>query len=115
MKAIKSIESAFAAFGLAHFIYYAYVYAERPGAIEPRELLICGAVAVAIVWIINKSAEWQENHSAFPKNWHDIICGMDVDAMGEFLLEWGLACIKGEEPENVFEWLEEEAIWTDEE
>ena len=108
MKAIKSIESAFAAFGIAHFIYYAYVYAERPEAIEPRELLICGAVAVVIVWIINKSAEWQGKHSAFPNNWHDIICGMDVDAMGEFLLEWGLACIKGEEPENVFEWLEEE-------
>lgn len=109
MKAIKSIESAFAAFGLAHFIYYAYVYAEKPGAIEPRELLICGAVAVAIVWIINKSAEWQENHSEIPETRHEIIQQMDVDTMGEFLMEWGLDCVKGEEPENVFEWLEESA------
>lgn len=121
MKMLKAIKSTFEAIGMAVFIYIVYVYFDRPYGFILKDFLICLAVSIFIVWLINKIIRWQGEHceleecpwcgaefgfEEIPDTNHGIIRNMNIDQMGEFLMEWGLACIKNEEPKDVFKWLE---------
>ena len=83
--------------------------------------MIALGVAVILVWMQNRAFRIAAEHFELSEcpycgaqldyiedsgTWHDTIRQMDVDTMGEFLMEWGLACCKNEEPKDVFEWLE---------
>ena len=124
MKLLKTIKSTFEAIGMAVFIYFFYVYAERPEEFLVKEALIAFGVAVLLVWMQNRAFRIAAEHFELSEcpycgaqldyaedsgTWHDTIRQMDVDTMGEFLMEWGLACCKNEEPKDVFTWLESKA------
>lgn len=122
MNILKAIKSTFEAIGMMVFIYVVYVYFEDPEVFVLKDFLISGVVAIFVVWLINKTLRYQGEHfqleecpycgaeldyEEFPETRHEIICNMDVDTMGKFLMDWGLTCVKNEEPKDVFEWLEE--------
>ena len=124
MKLLKAIKSTFEAIGMAVFIYIVYVYFDRPYGFILKDFLICGAVSVFTVWLINKIIRWQgENFELEECPWcgaeldfeemgdtnYDSIRRLDIDGMGKFLMDFGLACIKNEEPKDIFKWLEERA------
>jgi hypothetical protein len=119
MKLLKAIKSTFEAIGMTVFIFLVYSYFERGFVLE--DLLISAAVSVFLVWITNKAFRWSADHfeveecpycgaeldfEEVDNTNHGFIQRMDVDTMGKFLLDWGLACIRNEEPKDVFAWLE---------
>ncbi len=121
LKLLKTLKSTFEAIGWAVFIYFFYIYLERPEEFLKKEFLVALGIAVLLVWIINKTFRLRAEHFEIeecpycgaeldyaedPGTWHDTIRQMDVDTMGKFLMEWGLDCVKGEEPKDVFKWLE---------
>lgn len=124
MKLLKAIKSAFESAGIGVFLFWLYAY--KAGSFGTEELLICFGVGVAVVWITNKTLRWQMKRTE-PEECP--YCGaagggtrlgkirrMDVDEMGEFLMKWGIACIKDEEPRDVFKWLGcRGEIWTEDE
>ncbi len=124
MKSLKTIKSIFEAIGWTVFIYFFYVYVKRPDEFLKKEALIAFGIAVFFVWFTNKVLRYQGEHFQLEEcpycgaeldyiedqgTWHSTIQQMDVDTMGEFLMEWGLACCKNEEPKDVFTWLESKA------
>lgn len=127
---LKAIKSTFEAIGMACFIFFVYGYIDGVFLID--NLFYSLLISVFVVWLTNKTMRYQGKHNLLDEcpycgtkctfdgysTKHDIICGMDVDTMGEFLMEWGKDCINGEEPKDVFKWLEskaEDETWTDEE
>ncbi len=58
MRLIKAIKSTFEAIGMAVFIYFFYVYLERPEEFLLKEFAISLGIAVFIVWIMNKAFRW---------------------------------------------------------
>ena len=124
MKLLKAIKSTFEAIGMTVVIFLAYTYFDKPSEEVILDYLFYSAViGVLLVWIINKSYLWMAEHGELdecaycgavsdfeeiPNTNHGFIRSLDVDEMGKFLMKWGLACIKNEEPKDVFEWLESE-------
>ena len=126
MKLLKAIKSTFEAIGMATFIFVFYAYFDKPsGDVLLEYLLTSVGISVFLVWIVNKSYRYMAEHFEIEEcpycgaeldyeevtdTNHSYICSMGVDEMGKFLMKWGLACIKNEEPEDVFEWLESERV-----
>ena len=127
MKLLKTIKSTFESIGMAVLIFFVYGYID--GAFVLENLYFCLLISAALVWLSNKALRWQGEHNELEECPY---CGaelefekvqntrlskiksFDADGMGRFLMDWGIACIKNEEPKDVFKWLEEEE-WTDEE
>lgn len=122
MNILKAIKSTFEAIGMTVFIYVVYVYFENSEVFLFKEFLLSGVVAIFVVWLSNKALRWMGKHNELEEcpycgaeldyevnsgTWHETICNMDIDTMGEFLMDWGLACVKNEEPKDIFKWLEE--------
>lgn len=126
MKLLKAIKSIFEAIGMAAFIFVVYVYFDKPTGNELfNYLLISFGMGVFLVWIVNRSYRYMAEHfeieecpycgaeldyEEVPDTNYSYICSMGVDEMGKFLMKWGLACIKNEEPKDVFGWLESERV-----
>lgn len=122
MKLLKAIKSAFEAFGMTFFIFL--MYGCYDGSFEIKTFLISAGVSIFLVWAINKVFYTQAmNGEVFECPWcggitpqedmieyrgtnFDSIKNLSVDGMGKFLMDWGLACIKNQEPKDVFVWLE---------
>ena len=121
MKLLKAIKSAFETIGMAVVLFFAYGYFD--GGFVLEHLFYYLIFSAVVVWLTNKAFRWQGEHfeleecpycgaelefEEVPNTNHGKIQGLDVEGMGEFLMEWGLACIKNEEPKDVFKWLESE-------
>ncbi len=132
MKLLKAIKSTFETVGMTVFIFLAYSYFGNPENFVLKDLVISGAVSIFLVWINNKAFRWQAENFEIEEcpycgaelEFEEVsntryakIRNMSIDGMGKFLMDWGLACIKNQEPEDVFKWLESEggSGWTDEE
>lgn len=106
---------------MAVVIFFVHGYID--GAFVIANLYYCLLISAAVVWLSNKALRFQGEHSELEEcpycgaelefekvlnTNHAAIQRLDVDGMGKFLMDWGLACCRNEEPKDVFKWLEEE-------
>lgn len=127
MKLYKAMISALASIGLAVCIFIGYGFTAKPSMLSVKDFGLALLISVFIIWIVNKVfyrqalngevpiCPWcggitpQGEDINFRGTRFDAITSLTLDGMGKFLLDWGLACVKGEEPKDVFKWLEEQA------
>lgn len=127
MRTLKAIKSAFEAIGMAVCIFVGYIYFGKPESIGGGDFLLALLFSVILVWLINKIFLHQAmNGEIFECPWcggitppgedvnvrgtqYEKITNLTPDGMGKFLMDWGIACIRNEEPRDVFKWLESEA------
>ena len=125
MKLYKAIKSTLEVIGLSVCIFIICAYFD--GSAEMKYLFISFGISLFLVWFTDKVfyrqamngevliCPWcggitpQSEDINFRGTRFDAITSLTLDGFGKFLMDYGLACVRGEEPKDVFKWLEEQA------